>query len=94
MRNVLSMRLSRLEKQAYSGDPFAHLSDEALEARIGELTRHIEDSVGTPIAEYAAAINKALQNGEELPDGWTEAEARTFVASIQKATDVGGTHVR
>lgn len=94
MSNVLSTRLSKLEKQTCSGDPYALLSDEALEARIKEVADRIEAQVGMSISEYAVAISQALQSGEALPDGWTEAEARAFVASIPKAPEAGGSHAR
>lgn len=94
MRNVLSMRLFRLEKQTYSGAPYSHLTEQELQTRIEEITRRIESQVGMSILDYAAVIDQALQAGEVLPDNWTEAEARALVASIPKDTEAGGSHAR
>lgn len=84
MTNVLSARLKRLELRNDMSNPLAHLTDEELDARLQAVTDQIEARVGMPIAEYAAAICKALDGGEPLPPDWTEDAAREFATTLNR----------
>lgn len=84
MSNVLSTRLKRLELHHDMGNPLAHLTDEELDARLQAVTDQIEARAGMSIAEYAAAIRKALDDGEPLPPEWTEDAAREFAATLNR----------
>lgn len=84
MTNVLSARLKRLELRNDMSNPLAHLTDEELDARLLAVTDQIETRVGMPIAEYAAAICKALDAGKPLPSEWTEDAARNFSATLNR----------
>lgn len=96
MNNLLAARLKRLEKSAEMDNPFAHLTDEELDARLKELTDQIEISVGMPSAEYADALCNALDAGEALPenaeafpDGWTEESVREYAAMLRRIAGYG-----
>ena len=89
MNNLLSARLKRLEKSAEMGNPFAHLTDEELDARIKEVTDEIESSVGMPIADYADALCRMSDEGEALPNGMTPESVRDFAATIRRTAANG-----
>lgn len=92
MINILSTRLKRLELQHDMGNPLAHLTDEELDARMKAVTDQIEARAGMPIAEYAVAICKALDDGEPLPPEWTEDAAREFASTLKRIAEGRTTH--
>lgn len=94
MNPILVTRMRRLERHTLFSNPFAHLSDEDLEARLEEVTASIEHRVGMPSSEYATELQAALDAGETLPDGWTGREVQGFIASLRNVATMRSAHVQ
>lgn len=84
MTAAFSARLSRLEKTHDIGNPYAHLTDDELDARIRKVSDLIEQEAGMPLVDYARALLDALESGEEVPAGWTYEQIRTFANSLRR----------
>lgn len=93
MSNVLSTRLRRLERSPALADPYAHLSDDQLAARIEEIDRDLETATGLPARAYARMLEEKMLNREPLPEGISEVDARSFVSAIRSLDAVGAVHV-
>lgn len=93
MSSILSTRLRRLERSPALADPYAHLSDDQLMARIEEIDREIEAATGMSAQAYARMLDARMQDGETLPDGISEVDGRSFVAALRNLDAVGLAHV-
>jgi len=94
MNSILVSRLTRLEKHTLLGNPYAHLSDEDLEARLMAVTDDIQRRVGMTASEYASELQALIDAGEAPLEGSTNQDVQGFIASLQTVATMRSAYVQ